>query len=162
MNQLLGEVKQAVAHAFDVAYKLVSSEKKKNLKRNREIVQLLKTKNGFVFRVRNALRLTIADFPQDPATRTGMFKHHIIGTVINEVWFGRSDKEGPMFANIFNPDGKGIPVELIALILTAVRRPRCQATLISSRFGTAFSSGSRGGRGRSRFRRSSSRTRTTS
>ncbi|KAG6835823.1 hypothetical protein H0H93_014340, partial [Arthromyces matolae] len=71
---------------------------------NRDLAELLKDEKGFLYK-----ELT-AD------TRKGIYKHAIIQTSVNKMWFKNQRDEGVVYSDMFNP----MPIPAIALVLTAI------------------------------------------
>ncbi|EJD42910.1 hypothetical protein AURDEDRAFT_168154 [Auricularia subglabra TFB-10046 SS5] len=58
---------------------------------------------------------------EDTAKREGLYHAPLIIDILINVWFVNRNDEGPAFAELFNPEEKGIKLETIALVLAAIR-----------------------------------------
>ncbi|KAG1837061.1 hypothetical protein F4604DRAFT_1530752, partial [Suillus subluteus] len=72
------------------------------IKQNCDLAESLKDGSCFAFK--------------DWETKRGIYKTELIQSAINNMWFANRSDEGVIHGRYFNP----LPVELLALILTAV------------------------------------------
>ncbi|KAG1888853.1 hypothetical protein F4604DRAFT_1915917 [Suillus subluteus] len=72
------------------------------IKQNRDLAESLKDGSCFAFK--------------DWETKRGIYKTELIQSAINNMWFANRSDEGVIHGRYFNP----LPVELLALILTAI------------------------------------------
>ncbi|KAG1858161.1 hypothetical protein F4604DRAFT_1931188 [Suillus subluteus] len=72
------------------------------IKQNRDLAESLKDGSCFAFK--------------DWETKCGIYKTELIQSAINNMWFANRSDEGVIHGRYFNP----LPVELLALILTAI------------------------------------------
>ncbi|KAG1845928.1 hypothetical protein F4604DRAFT_1688561 [Suillus subluteus] len=72
------------------------------IKQNRDLAESLKDGSCFAFK--------------DWETKCGIYKTELIQSAINNMWFANHSDEGVIHGRYFNP----LPVELLALILTAI------------------------------------------
>ncbi|EJD40421.1 hypothetical protein AURDEDRAFT_153542 [Auricularia subglabra TFB-10046 SS5] len=104
--QLQGDVKRVADNKTAAHFRLISSCKSKIRARNKKTVEDLLNEDGFMYK--------------NTEERLGLYRQPCISDIINSVWFSARNKEGPLFPNIFNQKGDGIPAQIIALVLTAM------------------------------------------
>ncbi|KAG6818720.1 hypothetical protein H0H93_002504 [Arthromyces matolae] len=103
-SQLRGEVKSKTASMIETMYGFSSAQGRRNIAANRDLAELLKLEKGFLYK----------ELTSD--ARKGIYRHPIIQTAVNKVWFTNTRDEGVVFTDMFNP----MPIPAIALILTAI------------------------------------------
>ena len=115
-----------IMHAVETLYEFDTSQAPESIGRNANRAQALRTKMRFVYRVRrfspplqpiDHRRLSQEPNIGGPEDPHHPYRHPIIQKVINITWFKNKDDDGILFYDYFSP----IPIEVIALALTAVR-----------------------------------------
>ncbi|TFY56690.1 hypothetical protein EVJ58_g7483 [Rhodofomes roseus] len=110
---LRGELKSKVRPLVESLYGFNDSSAKKAIRENRDRAVALISESAFVY--------------EDPAVnqpdsayteRKGIYRHPIIQKAINITWFMNRSDEGILYNRFFGP---AIPIETIALVLTAVQ-----------------------------------------
>ncbi|KZV79627.1 hypothetical protein EXIGLDRAFT_782058 [Exidia glandulosa HHB12029] len=107
-EQVNGNLKTYVAARFPASYGLktvISRFRRRFLKENLKVIGHL-AEDGYIY--------------GDPENRDDIYGAPIIVEVLVALYFQNRDDEGAVFESLFNPGGKGIPLETIAWILSAV------------------------------------------
>ena len=105
-------------------YGFESGRSKKAIAANRKLAEELKQEKGFIYEVSQllyssdseSLKLCKKISLSGDGPRKGMYNHPIIQKAVNAMWFQNKRDEGVIFTKMFKP----IPVQAIALVLTAV------------------------------------------
>ncbi|KAJ7618851.1 hypothetical protein DFH06DRAFT_1342431 [Mycena polygramma] len=80
-SQLRGELKTKIKPLVDVMYGFRSGQNKKTIAFNRKLAEDLKEKSRFAFK--------------DVEMQTGLYKHPILQSTVNAMWFANRRDEGP-------------------------------------------------------------------
>ncbi|KAJ7672357.1 hypothetical protein DFH06DRAFT_964581, partial [Mycena polygramma] len=92
-SQLRGELKTKIKPLVDVMYGFKSGQNKKTITFNRKLAEDLKEGSTFAFKVCNC--------HFDVEKKTGLFKHPILQSAVNAMWFANSRDEGPRRPDLF-------------------------------------------------------------
>ncbi|KAJ7909921.1 hypothetical protein B0H13DRAFT_2661302 [Mycena leptocephala] len=101
-SQLRGELKTKIRTLVDVMYGFKSGQNKKTIAFNRKLAEDLKEGSVFAFK--------------DVEAKKGLYKHPILQSTVNAMWFANRRDEGPRHPEFFSP----LRSRSLAAILTAV------------------------------------------
>ncbi|KAJ7186249.1 hypothetical protein B0H12DRAFT_1039631, partial [Mycena haematopus] len=101
-SQLRGELKTKTRPLIDTMYGFKSGQNKKTVAFNRKLAEDLKESSTFAFK--------------DAENKKGLYKHPILQSAVNAMWFANRRDEGPRHPEIFNP----LPIRALALVLAAI------------------------------------------
>ncbi|KAG1779235.1 hypothetical protein EV702DRAFT_966204 [Suillus placidus] len=97
-----GELKTKMRALTSSHFGFRTSRSTAAIKQNRDLAESLKDESCFVFK--------------DWEMKSGIYKTELIQAAVNDMWFANRNDEGVIHGRYFEP----LPVEIIALILTAV------------------------------------------
>ncbi|KAJ7850543.1 hypothetical protein B0H13DRAFT_53937 [Mycena leptocephala] len=101
-SQLRGELKTKIRPLVEVMYGFKSGQNKKTIAFNRKLAEDLKEGSVFAFK--------------DVEAKKGLYKHPILQSIVNAMWFANRRDEGPRHPEFFSP----LHSRSLAVILTAV------------------------------------------
>ncbi|KAJ6481134.1 hypothetical protein C8R45DRAFT_831764, partial [Mycena sanguinolenta] len=101
-SQLRGELKTKIRPLIDTMYGFKSGQNKKTVAFNRKLAEDLKEGSTFAFK--------------DIENKTRLYKHPILQSAVNAMWFANRRDEGPRRPDLFNP----LPIRALALVLAAI------------------------------------------
>ncbi|KAJ7250084.1 hypothetical protein B0H12DRAFT_1019348, partial [Mycena haematopus] len=101
-SQLRGELKTKIRPLIDVMYGFKSGQNKKTIAFNRKLAEDLKEGSAFAFK--------------DIENKKGLYKHPIIQSAVNAMWFANRRDEGPRHPELFSP----LPIRALAVVLAAI------------------------------------------
>ncbi|KAJ7844285.1 hypothetical protein B0H13DRAFT_2286426 [Mycena leptocephala] len=88
-SQLRGELKTKIRPLIDVMYSFKSGQNKKTIAFNRKLAEDLKEGSVFAFK--------------DIEAKKGLYKHPILQSAVNAMWFANRHNEGPRHPEFFSP-----------------------------------------------------------
>ncbi|KAJ6472165.1 hypothetical protein C8R47DRAFT_987947, partial [Mycena vitilis] len=100
-SQLRGELKTKIKPLVDIMYGFKSGQNKKTITSNRKLAEDLKDNSRFAFK--------------NAEMQTGLYKHPIIQSTVNAMWFANRRDEGPRHPELF------VRARSVALVLAGVR-----------------------------------------
>ncbi|KAG1768735.1 hypothetical protein EV702DRAFT_927296, partial [Suillus placidus] len=101
-SHVRGELKTKMRALTSSHFGFRTSRSTAAIKQNRDLAESLKDESCFVFK--------------DWEMKSGIYKTELIQAAVNDMWFANRNDEGVIHGRYFEP----LPVEIIALILTAV------------------------------------------
>ncbi|KAJ6467137.1 hypothetical protein C8R47DRAFT_814645 [Mycena vitilis] len=99
-SQLRGELKTKIKPLVDIMYGFKSGQNKKTITSNRKLAEDLKDNSRFAFK--------------NAEMQTGLYKHPIIQSTVNAMWFANRRDEGPRHPELF------VRARSVALVLAGV------------------------------------------
>ncbi|KAG1764173.1 hypothetical protein EV702DRAFT_982245 [Suillus placidus] len=101
-SHVRGELKTKMRALTSSHFGFRTSRSTAAIKQNRDLAESLKDESRFVFK--------------DWEMKSGIYKTELIQAAVNDMWFANRNDEGVIHGRYFEP----LPVEIIALILTAI------------------------------------------
>ncbi|KAJ6529721.1 hypothetical protein B0H19DRAFT_1193142 [Mycena capillaripes] len=101
-SRLRGELKTKIRPLVDAMYRFESGQNRKTTAANRKLAEDLKEGTSYAFK--------------DCENKKGLYKHPIIQSAVNSMWFANRRDEGPRHPELFNP----LRLRSLAVVLTAV------------------------------------------
>ncbi|KAJ6527696.1 hypothetical protein B0H19DRAFT_898016, partial [Mycena capillaripes] len=101
-SQLRGELKTKIRPFIDTMYGFKSGQNRKTIAFNRKLAEDLKEGSAFAFK--------------DVENKKGLYKHPILQSTVNAMWFANRRDEGPRHPELFSP----LPIRALGVVLAAV------------------------------------------